>query len=119
VSEPTGAHVDHFIPWSRYPDDGLDNLVVADVRCNGFKSSSLPATDHVARWARRFTTGAPEGQQIARLAEQTAWERHDGRSLGVARGIYWRLPGDARLWLRGKEFVGPDRTTLDVVLAEP
>src|SRR5213080_2876385 len=21
--------VDHFIPWSRYPDDGLENLVVA------------------------------------------------------------------------------------------
>src|SRR5205823_5825838 len=26
--------VDHFIPWSRYPDDGLENLVVAHARCN-------------------------------------------------------------------------------------
>jgi hypothetical protein len=33
--------VDHFVPWSRYPDDTLDNVVVADNRCNGFKSSSL------------------------------------------------------------------------------
>jgi len=32
--------VDHFIPSSRYPDDALDNFVVADKSCNGFKSSS-------------------------------------------------------------------------------
>ncbi len=29
------AEVDHFIPWARYPDNGIDNLVVADIRCNG------------------------------------------------------------------------------------
>lgn len=116
VSEPTGAHVDHFIPWSRYPDNGLDNLVVTDVRCNGFKSSSLPAADHVARWARRFAVGAPERQQIAMLAERTAWERHDRRSVGVARSIYWHLPDDARLWLRRREFVAPDRPTLEAIL---
>jgi len=32
----------------------FDNLVLADVACNGFKSRSLAAADHVARWARRF-----------------------------------------------------------------
>ena len=35
------AQVDHFVPWSRYPDDGLDNFVAADKRCVADKSSSL------------------------------------------------------------------------------
>jgi hypothetical protein len=25
---------DHFIPWSRHPDNGIENLVVTDRRCN-------------------------------------------------------------------------------------
>ena len=27
--------MDHFIPWARYPDDGIENLVLADAGCNG------------------------------------------------------------------------------------
>jgi len=41
------AHVDHFIPWSRYPDDGLDNLVVADSTCNSRKTDFLASERHV------------------------------------------------------------------------
>jgi hypothetical protein len=121
IIEPTHAHVDHFIPWARYPDDGLDNLVVADVTCNGFKSSSLAAADHVARWARRFRTESPERGQLVALATQTAWERRDQRTMSVARAIYHRLPGDARLWLRRREFVNPDRLVIAtaLTLAEP
>jgi len=26
--------VDHFIPWARYPDNGIHNFVVADSRCH-------------------------------------------------------------------------------------
>jgi hypothetical protein len=110
-------HVDHFIPWARYPDQGLDNLVIADVRCNGFKSSSLAAADHVTRWTRRFAAGSPDHRQIADLASKTAWERQDGRTLGVARGIYGRLPDGARLWLRRREFVLPDRPVLETALS--
>jgi hypothetical protein len=109
--------VDHFIPWSRYQDDGLDNLVAADVECNGFKSNSLAAADHVARWARRFATDSREHAHLADLAERTAWERRPDRSLSVARGIYLRLPDDARLWLRAREFVTPDFVTIATVLA--
>jgi hypothetical protein len=53
LHDPTKGQVDHFLPWSRYPDDGLDNFVVADGKCNGWKSSSLAAAQHVARWVRR------------------------------------------------------------------
>jgi hypothetical protein len=117
VIDPTRAHVDHFIPWARYPDDGLHNLVVADDRCNNFKSSSLAAADHVARWARRFGVKSPERGQLIALAKQTAWEQRDQRTLGVARTIYHRLPDDALLWLRRKEFVNPDRLAIEKALA--
>src|SRR5207302_453689 len=38
IREPKESHVDHFIPWSRYQENGLSNLVIADVKCNGNKS---------------------------------------------------------------------------------
>jgi 5-methylcytosine-specific restriction endonuclease McrA len=106
--EPTQGHVDHFIPWSRCPDDGLDNLVVADKRCNGLKSNSLAASEHLVRWARRVVPDSAEYTQFADLAEQARWDRHAVRSLSVVRAIYLRLPSDARLWLRGREFIAPD-----------
>jgi hypothetical protein len=53
-----------------------------------------------------------EYRQFADLARQTAWERQPDRSAGVARGIYLRLPLDARLWLRRQEFVAPDAAKL-------
>ena len=116
LGDPTRGQVDHFVPWSRYPDNSLDNLVVTDVACNGFKSSSLAAADHVARWARRFVDGSSEHRQFADLARQTAWDRQPARSAGVARGIYLRLPLDARLWLRRQEFVAPDAAKLAAAL---
>ena len=119
LGDPTRGQVDHFVPWSRYPDDSLDNLVVADVACNGFKSSSLAAADHVARWARRLVAGSPEHRQLAYLAQRTAWEREPDKSASVARGIYLRLGADARLWLRRREFVDPDGARLAAVLHPP
>ena len=58
------TEVDHFIPWARYPDNGLDNLVVAHDRCtNGSGTSSRrPGTSSAGRrgtchrpgnWGRR------------------------------------------------------------------
>jgi hypothetical protein len=117
VREPTLAHVDHFIPWSRCSDDGLDNFVVADLKCNGFKAGSLAASTHLARWARRFAADSAERAQLAALENRAPWERHDQRSLGVARAIYGLLQDDALLWLRQKEFVSPDRATIEAALA--
>jgi hypothetical protein len=116
LADPDRGHVDHFVPWSRYPDDGLDNLVVADTACNGFKSNSLAAAEHVIRWGRRFKPGAPERVQLDHLAEHTRWLRKPHRTASVARGIYLRLPRDARLWLRRKDFVAPDAHALAAAL---
>lgn len=45
--------VDHFVPWSRYPLDLGHNYVLADSRCNGWKSDRLPSADHLAHWCER------------------------------------------------------------------
>jgi 5-methylcytosine-specific restriction endonuclease McrA len=116
IAEPVHGQVDHFVPWSRYPDDTMDNFVVADNKCNGFKSSSLAAADHLTRWTHRFVEGSSEYSQFADLTQKAAWDRQPDRSLNVARAIYLRLPGDARLWLRGKEFVPPDSAIIGSAL---
>jgi hypothetical protein len=90
------------------PDDSLDNLVVADARCNTQKGAALAASEHLARWARRLDTRSPDHDAVAELARSLRWEHQPVKSLAVARAIYVRLPSDARLWLRGQEFTRPE-----------
>ena len=78
------AHVDHFLPWSRYPDDGLDNFVLADKSCNGWKSNSLAASQHLTRWARRFQLDTTECSQLADLAADSEWDRGGLKTVSVA-----------------------------------
>lgn len=47
------AHVDHFIPWSRYPVDLGHNFVLAHNSCNEAKSDRLADVEHLSRWAKR------------------------------------------------------------------
>jgi 5-methylcytosine-specific restriction endonuclease McrA len=112
VADPRRGHVDHFIPWARYPDNGIENLVVADSGCNGDKGSSLVAAGHVERWAGRLSGPGGTASALAELARRTGWDRQPDRTGSVARGIYLNLPRSARLWLRGKEFVAVDREAL-------
>ena len=107
--DPGKGHVDHFIPWARYPDNGIENLVVADIACNGNKGSSLAAGEHVRRWAARLSSDGGATSQLAELAARTSWDRHAERTVSVARGIYLGLPQSAKLWLRRKEFVAVDQ----------
>jgi len=51
--------VDHFLPWSRHPDNSIDNLVAAHAACNNAKSASLPGLDHLGRWMERFRPAQP------------------------------------------------------------
>jgi 5-methylcytosine-specific restriction endonuclease McrA len=99
------VQVDHFVPWSRHPDDGLDNLVAAHPRCNGEKRDHLAATEHVVEWTKRMRDRAGELQTIATEAR---WLREPDRTLGMARSIYLRLPAGARLWRSGNDFVPVD-----------
>jgi hypothetical protein len=47
------GHIDHFIPWSRYPRDLAHNLVLAHVECNQKKKDMLAAEPHLDRWLLR------------------------------------------------------------------
>jgi 5-methylcytosine-specific restriction endonuclease McrA len=44
------SHVDHFVPWSRYPVDLGHNFVLAHAACNGKKSDRLAAAVHLDAW---------------------------------------------------------------------
>jgi predicted RNA binding protein YcfA (HicA-like mRNA interferase family) len=47
------GHVDHFIPWARYPVDLAHNFVLAHDACNKDKSNVLAAYDDLERWTVR------------------------------------------------------------------
>ena len=105
--------VDHFIPWSRHPDDGLDNLVVAHRSCNRHKSDYLAAAEHVERWTERTRHCEVE---LSEIANSAGWQRESPRTLGIARSIYLRLPTGARLWQIRDRFVTVDAPKLGSVL---
>ncbi|WP_380172349.1 HNH endonuclease [Kineococcus sp. DHX-1] len=92
----TRIHVDHVLPWSRVPLDGVRNLVAVDPRCNGDKLATLPAVQHVHDLLAR-----PEAD-LQTLAAPLRWPVDTDRVRGAATGLYraatagsplWRAPG--------------------------
>ncbi|WP_432564809.1 HNH endonuclease [Kineococcus sp. SYSU DK003] len=90
------VHVDHVLPWSRVPLDGVRNLVLTDPRCNGDKLATLPAVDHV-----RDLLARPEAD-LQTIAAPLRWPVETARVRGAAAGLYraatvgsplWREPG--------------------------
>lgn len=102
------AELDHFIPWARYPDNGIDNLVLVDRACNGAKRAFLAAAEHVRRWVPRLHAGSPEDHNMEVAANAVGWLRQRPRTLGVARAIYVGVPPGTKLWLRGRSFIDAD-----------
>lgn len=100
--EPLGqkVQVDHFLAWSRWPNDAIENLVLAD-RCNGDKSDHLAATDHLARWRLRLASRAGELEEVA---QDGRWLSSADRSWSLAQSTYSAVVPGTPLWLRGKEF---------------
>ena len=117
IPEPDRAEVDHFLPWSRYPDNGIENLVVAHRRCNSDKRDFLAATKHVEHWKKRFPDVATESTELSALAEAVEWERDPEKTAAAARALYLRLHSDAKLWMNGKRFVHPDFPRLLLALS--
>jgi len=111
-----GAEVDHFVPWSRYPDNGIENLVAAHASCNRAKRDFLASAEHVANWSARNTSGSSGAGALASVADAEGWETHPRRTLGIARAVYLRLPEEAKLWQIRDEFVSADRDALHSAL---
>jgi hypothetical protein len=110
----SATHVDHFLPWARFPDNGLANLVVADARCNGQKSDRLAGPEFLRRWRDRLTGQAAT---LDDLGARLRWDVGAERARGAARSLYLALPEDARLWAGGSASVAVDRALLDGLLA--
>ncbi|TVR37517.1 MAG: hypothetical protein EA388_01455 [Nitriliruptor sp.] len=107
--------VDHFLPWSRWPDNRLDNLVVADRGCNNDKRAALPAVQHLNRWSARSAPTSSTSQQLATVADQLQWPRRAERTAAGARGLYHHQPAGTMLWV-GRGVVEPlDPTRLTSV----
>ena len=115
----TGVEVDHFVPWARYPDNAVENLVAADAACNNAKRDFLAASEHVARWAERVRPGTASARELAGLAAGTGFESAPGRVLSVARATYLRLPPEVQLWRAGRDFVAADHAALVAALGRP
>jgi len=94
------GEVDHFLPWSRWPNDAIENLVLAD-RCNGAKSNHLAALRHVDRWRRRLHR---DRTRLAQLAERAMWATASDRSEALTHTTYGHLAPGTPLWIRGREF---------------
>jgi hypothetical protein len=109
-----GADVDHFVPWSRYRDDGLDNLVPAHGKCNNSKRDFLASADHVERWAERTRT---RDADLTALARARSWPRNRDRSTAVARAVYRGLPAGTRLWRDPDNFDPVDHPRIRRALA--
>lgn len=111
---PSACEIDHFVPWSRYSNNSIDNLVAAHKDCNGTKSDFLAAAEHVERWRGRSRDRVSD---LAQIADTRRWESQPGSTLSVARAIYGMLPDDTRLWRRGSDFVVIDRARILAALA--
>jgi len=89
------GEIDHFLPFSRYPDEGIDNLVLAHARCNRNKLDFLADLPYADRWKQRAILQSADLDSIADL---TGHPRDTRRTLGVAAGMYRGLPEGVRLW---------------------
>jgi hypothetical protein len=94
----SGAEVDHFIPWSRHPDNVLHNLVAAHTVCNNAKRDSLAGTEHLARWLNRLVGGRGEHPALMEVSEELRWPADRARGIGSARAAYLWLPEGTLLW---------------------
>jgi 5-methylcytosine-specific restriction endonuclease McrA len=97
----TTPEADHFIPRARCGIDAIENLVLADRRCNNDKRDLLPGPPHVAAWARR---NHRHGTALTGLATASRWDTDPAATAAVARSIYSHLPQSGTpLWLGFKD----------------
>ena len=107
---PGSVDVDHFVPWSKVPNDALENLVLADRRCNGSKSDHFAALPLLQRWALR------PASTLEDIARDAAWPLQHADSRRLARGLYARLPEGAPLWEAPGVFTVVERARLRAAL---
>lgn len=94
-------HVDHFIPWSRYRDNGLEDLVLTDGICNLQKRAYLAGLEHLEQWLERFRPGAPITEGIVDIGARLKWERRPRCTYGAAKTAYLYATPATLFWAHG------------------
>ena len=105
-SVATGGEVDHFVPWSKFPNDAIENLVLACKKCNGNKSDHLCVPQFAERWLDR------PSEELARIATTSQWDTDSRRSRAIAANIYGSLVAGSVVWAGGENFVKIDEVQL-------
>lgn len=100
--------VDHFIPWARYPNNALENLVAAHPRCNGHKRDYLASPEHLQRWLKRMQVGTSLRCKLDHFASEADWDTWPARTRHISEAVYIGLPKSYSLWRLGKDFVPLD-----------
>ena len=106
-------HVDHFIPWSRYPRDLAQNFVLAHNACNLDKGDMLGAPAHLAHWVKR---NRELGADLAARLSPAGFLDDQPAALQVARWAYRQAEAtSAQLWVSLKYTVNADRRCLEIL----
>jgi hypothetical protein len=79
------AHVDHFVPWSRYPVDLGHNFVLAHATCNSQKSDRLACASHLNAWVAQAERSGPE---LAREYDRTGISNDFATSVRIVNWAY-------------------------------
>ncbi len=111
--QPLGSRVeiDHFLAWSRWPNDAIENLVAAD-HCNGAKSDHLADGSHLHHW---FEHVDHHRDAMVDLATSARWISDAARSVGLVRSTYSHIARGTPLWVSGREFIESDGPLLHSV----
>lgn len=86
------TQVDHLLPWSRCPDDSLENLVVADEACNRDKRDFLVQIELVERWVERPPSA------LDAIARDHDWPFHRERTRNAGAVLYGHLSPGTPVW---------------------
>jgi hypothetical protein len=102
------GHIDHFIPWARYPMDLGHNFVLAHDSCNGAKGMMLAAEEHLASWVERSVRHRDD---LSNSCISVNIGADLNASVQIARWAYGQaFTARSLTWVRGKEYraLGPE-----------
>lgn len=102
VRDLSDVHVDHFIPFSLYGRDILQNFVLAHRNCNISKSDVLAGYDHLARWIDRLEVRRAD---LSEIADEAGVISDDTGIKTVAHWSYHHgQQAEAQAWLKSGKY---------------
>jgi 5-methylcytosine-specific restriction endonuclease McrA len=100
------SHIDHFIPWSKYPVDLGHNFVLCHNSCNSSKSDHIASTEHLHAWIER---NVKYGEELGQEFGNKQIMHNVYVSVQIARWAYSQIEVLKGLtWVRKKELVPLD-----------